>query len=89
MNIPEELRQRIALDTQAGVLVESVTPGGVAYEAGLRAGDIILEADRSEIASRGALETVLLQATTARIPLVVRRESRILYLVIERPEPRP
>jgi len=84
LNIPDEVRRKSHLDAQAGVLVESVIPGGAAEEAGLHAGDIILEVDHNEVASRVALETALMQARTERIPLVVKRENQILYLVLDR-----
>jgi serine protease Do len=84
LNIPADVRQQIELDSEGGVLVESVTPGGVAEEAGLRAGDIIVEVNRTEVGSRVALETALLQARSERIPLVVRRQNKMLFLVLQR-----
>ena len=84
LDIPDAMRRRIKLDGEAGVLVESVTPGGAAESAGLRPGDIILEVSRVEVHSRLGLESALQQARTARIPLVVRRDSKVLYVVIER-----
>jgi serine protease Do len=84
LNIPADVRQQIELDSEGGVLVESVAPGGVAEEAGLRAGDIIVEVNRTEVGSRVALETALLQARSERIPLVVRRQNKMLFLVLQR-----
>jgi serine protease Do len=84
LNIPDDVRQHSKLDAGAGVLVESVTPGGVAEGLGLRAGDIILEVNRTEVASRVALESALRDARTEHIPLVVKRENKILYLVLDR-----
>ncbi len=84
LDIPPAMRRQIKLDGEAGVLVESVTPGGVAESAGLRAGDIILEVSRAEVHSRLSLESALQQARTERIPVVVRRDTKVLYLVFER-----
>jgi serine protease Do len=84
LNIPDELRHRIQLGDEAGVLVEAVTPGGVGASLGLRAGDIILEVNRVQVVSRASLEAALLQSRVEHIPLVVRREKKILYLVLQR-----
>jgi serine protease Do len=84
LNIPADIRRQSDLPGSAGVLVEAVAPGGPADEAGLRAGDVILEVNRTEVTSRAALETALLQARIPRIPLVVRRDRKVLYVTLQR-----
>jgi serine protease Do len=84
LNIPADIRRQSDLPGGAGVLVEAVAPGGPADEAGLRAGDVILEVNRTEVTSRATLETALLQARIPRIPLVVRRDRKVLYVTLQR-----
>ena len=89
VNIPDTLRRSARLGEDVGVLVESVAPGATGETLGLRAGDIILEVNRTEVGSREALEAALGKARSARIPLLVRRGNKILYLVLARSDLAP
>jgi hypothetical protein len=40
--------------------------------------------NRTEVTSRATLETALLQARIPRIPLVVRRDRKVLYVTLQR-----
>ncbi|MBN1434585.1 Do family serine endopeptidase [Candidatus Fermentibacterales bacterium] len=65
-----------------GVLVLEVDPAGLAARSGLRAGDVILEADRSGVTSARELERVVSQAG-GDLLLLVLREGSTIYLVLE------
>lgn len=70
--VPELLRMHLPiLGTKTGVLVRSVTPGSSADRAGLRNGDIILEAG-----GRPVIEGQPLSEVDAALPNVVLRRGR-------------
>jgi serine protease Do len=77
-----ESRRSLGLKPGVGVLVEGVKPHGLAAETGLREGDIILEADRQEVGSRQELGKILRQGRNSKVPLLVRRQQKVLYLVL-------
>lgn len=63
--------------TGIGIRVVSVTPGGNAERAGLRAGDVILSIDRRPAGTLGDARGALLQAGRA-VPVVVARNDRVI-----------
>lgn len=63
--------------TGIGVRVVSVTPGGNAERAGLRAGDVILSIDRKPAGTLGDARGALLQTGRA-VPVVVARNDRVI-----------
>ena len=81
---PEELRRKLGLQPGVGVLVEGVTPRGTAEGTGLREGDVILEADRRPVGSPAELGRILAGARDNRVPLLVKRDQQVLYLVLSR-----
>lgn len=54
-----ELARRIGYEGKGRVVITSVAPGGAAQRAGLRAGDVIVEADRKPIADTAGLTAAL------------------------------
>jgi len=81
-NLTPALRQRLAFDGD-GVLVAEVAPDGPAAPAGIRPGDIVVEADRKPVKSAAELERAL-DASGERALLLVRRGENALYVAIER-----
>jgi putative serine protease PepD len=59
-----------------GVLVGTVTPGGAAAKAGIRAGDVIMSVDGQPTATTGALSAVLAELKPGQnVPIVVRHQA--------------
>ncbi len=72
----------LGLEPGVGVQVSAVTPHGPAAATGLKKGDIILEAARQQVESLHELERILRRGRSTRVPLLVRREQKVLYLVL-------
>ncbi|MCH7477540.1 MAG: PDZ domain-containing protein, partial [SAR324 cluster bacterium] len=83
---PETARREIGLETGVGVLVQQVSPGSRAAETGLRKGDIILEANRRRVGNPEALQKILAQNRNRRIPLLIKRNKKVLFLVLALPK---
>jgi len=83
--VPAELRQQLGLGRAEGALITRVYPGGPAEEAGLRAGDVIVEVDRSPIASGLDAEQKLRKAGDTTL-LAVRREEASFFAAVRRRE---
>ena len=66
-----------------GVMVGAVQPSSRAADAGLRAGDIIIEVDGKAVASAAALRTALKSGNRPAL-LLVQRSGTTLYLTLER-----
>jgi len=84
-DVPPELRQQLGLGRDEGALVTRVYPGGPAEEAGLRAGDVITEVDRSLVAGGLDAEQKLREAGKTTL-LVVRREEASFFAALKRRE---
>jgi len=82
-DVPAELRERLGLGEQEGARITRVYPGGPAEEAGLRAGDVIVEVDRAPVAGGLDAEKKLVDAGDKSL-LLVRREDATLYVAVER-----
>lgn len=79
-----DLRRRLALpDDARGVAVVQVEPDGRAQAAGLRPGDVIQEVNRSPISSPEELLQALDKARGRALLLLVFREGRTRYVIVE------
>ncbi|MCZ6843255.1 MAG: trypsin-like peptidase domain-containing protein [SAR324 cluster bacterium] len=83
----QALRQGMGLQPGVGVLVEKVAPRGPAAGTGLREGDVILEANRRQVGSRAEFHKILREARNDRVPLLVKRDRQVLYLVLPNRKP--
>jgi serine protease Do len=72
--LSDEARRELGITEDRGVVVRAVEPGGVAAEAGLQQGDVILEIGRQPIASPG-------DAAERVNELAEQGEDRILVLI--------
>ena len=65
-----------------GLLVENVDPDGRAADAGIRAGDVIVEANRKAVTSVDDLRAAVRSATDKPLLLLVHREGRELFVTV-------
>ncbi|SHK15073.1 serine protease Do [Thermocrinis minervae] len=68
-----------------GVLVTGVTPGGLAYQSGLRPGDIILSVNNANISSVDDFKQAIEKAKSTgkdKVLLLVRRGDSNMYVVL-------
>jgi S1-C subfamily serine protease len=84
-DVPQELRQRLGLGEGEGALITRVYPGGPAEGAGLQAGDVIAEVDRSPVAGGLDAEEKLRRAGEKTL-LLVQREEASFFAAVKRVE---
>ena len=65
-----------------GLLVENVDPDGRAADAGIQAGDVIVEANRKAVTSVDDLRAAVRSATDKPLLLLVHREGRDLFVTV-------
>jgi len=65
-----------------GLLVENVDPDGRAADAGIQAGDVIVEANRKAVTSIDDLRTAVRSATDKPLLLLVHRQGRELFVTV-------
>jgi serine protease Do len=81
--VPPELARSRNLPEGRGVLVERVEDGSKAQVAGVAAGDVIVEVNRTPVASVGALQAALEKHPAGKpVLLLVNREGQSLYLTV-------
>jgi serine protease Do/serine protease DegQ len=74
--LPKSHRQR----GMSGVIVAGVDPGGLAAEAGLEPGDVIVSINRTKVASRAGFDKAMLAAERAgSVTFLVKRGGASIY----------
>jgi Do/DeqQ family serine protease len=66
-----------------GLVVESVNPDGRAADAGIRAGDVILEANRHAVTSTDELKSAIHATTSAPTLLLISRDGSDIYVTVK------
>ena len=84
-DVPPELQQQLGLGSKEGALITRVYPGGPAEDSGLRAGDVIVEVDRSPVTGGLDAEQKLREAGDTTL-LVVRRDDASFFAAVKRHE---
>lgn len=75
--VNKDLADSFGLDKPRGALIASMEPGGPAESSGLKAGDIIISFDKSEILDRSDLpHAVGLTAPGSKVPVTVMRKGK-------------
>jgi serine protease Do len=74
-------RYQLPADTH-GVVVQAVNPDGRAAEAGLEAGDVILEVSQRPVGSVEELRTAVQKTTDRPLLLLVNRQGNDLFLTV-------
>jgi serine protease Do len=84
-DLTPELARKLGLPPGVqGAVVASVAPGGLAAEAGLRPGDVILEVNRQPVRGAQDAARALEQAGGRDAALLVNRAGSTAYVVMER-----
>lgn len=79
-----EHAESMGLDVKTGVVVVEVDADGVAAEAGVRQGDIILEVNRQPIRHVHDYTNVIEQTADATVLLLIERGEITLYVALQR-----
>ena len=88
VEITSELRRHYGAGDDRGVLVVSVKADGAADRAGIRVGDVLVQAGRSPLTGRSELDLALLRWDARRsLPLTLLRKREPLQLEIPPREP--
>ncbi|HEX4310757.1 MAG TPA: MarR family transcriptional regulator [Acidobacteriaceae bacterium] len=77
-----ERRRAVGLPDVAGVLVHAVEPGGLADDAGIRRGDLVVAVDNVPIDSQSALRRLLNASSPAKKTIKILRNTETLRLPI-------
>ena len=81
VEIDDETRSSLGLKEDYGLLVHTVDEAGIAWEKGIRRGDIVLEANNSRLNTLDDFNTVMEQAqkTSKPINLLIIRSGRTIF----------
>ena len=82
-NLTPELRKQIGAKAEKGVVISNVLPDSPAAIAGLRRGDVIVEANRKAIANMDQLREALKKGENKGNLLVIERRGTTRYVVLE------
>ncbi|NLJ49211.1 MAG: DegQ family serine endoprotease [Candidatus Atribacteria bacterium] len=82
--ITADLQQKYGFTESKGVVVVLVKPGGPAEEAGLRAGDVILQINRNDVSSVEDFNSVLAKVEPGdTVILLISRSGRTLFVPVK------
>lgn len=91
--VPADVREKLGLPTQGGVLVDQVLEGSPAERANLRAGDVVLRVNGRAVASpQELLDAIRTLHEGAEVPVELVRQREQLELLVQvgkRPEGGP
>jgi serine protease Do len=74
VSVNEDLSE--ALGVERGLLVIQVLPGTLGREAGLRSGDVLVQADSQELRTSASLQRVISRSRDRTVTLVVIRDKK-------------
>ena len=83
-NLTEEIARHLGFESTAGVVITEIDPAGIAAQAGLRAGTIILQVDRKPVKNIGQFEAAMKNASLEEgVLLLVRTGRGQRYIVLQ------
>ena len=77
-----ELAAQLGVKETSGLVVREVEPAGAAAQAGITAGDIILQANRQPVKTPSDLQRLVRSAGESPVPLLVNRRGRSFFVII-------
>lgn len=80
--LTDDLARQYGVEEDKGVLITDIEEGSPAATANLQPGDLIVEADRTPVASVEALQSIL-DKDKERLLLLVKRKSSSIFVVIQ------
>jgi len=84
-DLTPEVAAPLGVEAWSGALVSTVTPRSPAHEAGLRAGDVVMEVNRRRVKDAAGVRAVLARGSSgASILLRVQRGDALQYMAIAR-----
>jgi serine protease Do len=84
--VTPEMKERLQLDVDAGVIVTDVEPGGVAASAGVRPADVVVEVNRRPVKSVAEFsEAVKTVKSGDWVVLLLNRQDQRLIVHIKKP----
>ena len=84
--LTEDIRKNSGMNKdETGVIIRSVTNGGLAAKAGLQPNDLILQINRNSIKDVSSFHEILKQqAKSKMLLLLIKRERGRFFVVLER-----
>ncbi len=82
-NLTPEIRKQIGAKTKKGVVISNVLPDTPASMAGLRRGDVIIEANRKIVADTNQLQAALKKGENKVNLLIIERQGTTFYVALE------
>jgi len=82
-NLTPELKKQIGAKAKKGVVITNILPDSPAALAGLRRGDVIVEANRKAVADTEQLREALKKGENKGNLLVVERQGTTFYVALE------
>jgi Do/DeqQ family serine protease len=79
---PHDAEQLGLASGASGLLIESVEPGGPAAEAGIRAGDVIVEVNRQVVRSTQDLSSAMQKSGTRPTLLLINRGGQTIFVAV-------
>jgi Do/DeqQ family serine protease len=76
------IANQLGTRTRTGLVVDSVTPGGPASDAGIREGDIIKQVNRRPVASGSELQQAVRDSGSRPALLLVERDGQNLFIAV-------
>ena len=83
-NLTPQLKRKYGIEENDGVVVVRVLKGSIAYNTGIRVGDVVLEANKEKIKSVKDLQTELSSLKNdSTLLLLVSRANKTIYIVLK------
>jgi S1-C subfamily serine protease len=77
-----ELANKLGSRARTGVVVDDVTPGGPAADAGVRSGDIIRQVNRRPVSSAADLQQAARDAGNRPVLMLIERDGSTLFVAV-------